>query len=101
SYYLASIVLSIKHQPEEAEAILKEGLEFDPYNAYILRSLAELHWELRDEFVGLDSAANQQKADFHWRGIEYFRRAEKLMKDRSDRYQNFSYLIDLADLYLA
>jgi tetratricopeptide (TPR) repeat protein len=100
AYYHASVLQSIQHKSEEAETVLKEGLAFDPYNPDILRALAELNWERKEE-IDPGSADQARKAECFWRGTEYFHRAEKLLQERSQRYSNFFYLISLGDLYLA
>jgi tetratricopeptide (TPR) repeat protein len=100
AYYHASLLVAIQHKHKEAEGVLKKGLDFDPNNTMILRALADLHWELKQELVGVDPDTNRRKSEFHWRGMEYFQRAEKLLKERSKRYPNHYVLIELGDLYL-
>ena len=100
AYYHASLLIAIQHNHRDAEEVLKAGLDFDPNNTMILRSLADLYWELKQELVGVDSDTNRKKSESHWRGMEYFQRAEKMLKERSKRYANYYVLIELGDLYL-
>jgi|GEM_PF-6522546 len=100
SFYHASLVLTILQKHDEAETILEQGLAFDPYNPIILRLLVELNWERKDELIRLDADTSRQRSECYWRGMNYFQRAEKLLKDRSDRYPNYYILIELGDLYL-
>jgi len=96
-----ALILLILQKHKEAELILKEGLELDPYNTTILASLADLNWEKMEELVDLDGDTRRQKSDLYWEGMKYWQRAEKLLTERCNRYSNYDVLMDLGNLYLS
>jgi superkiller protein 3 len=97
----ASIVFYVLRKPDEAEKILKEGLDFNPGNTLILSLLANIYWENKEELTGLDAESSRRKTEFHKRGMGCFQKAERLLQERSKRYPNYNVLVELGDLYLA
>ena len=101
SYHANLLMATQPNKHEEAKKLLQKGLEFDQNNTYILRALADLHRDQKEEFLDFQSASNRQKSECHWQSMEYFQRAEKLLKQRLERYSTYYALVELGDLYLA
>jgi tetratricopeptide (TPR) repeat protein len=99
-YYHATVTQTIQHKSQEAEAILKEGLAFDPQNTLVLGGLTILNWERKEECLGAGTDISRQKSAYHWQAMGYFHQAERLLKERLDRYPNYFVLTELGDLYL-
>lgn len=102
SFHHASLILVTQpHKSQEAERILEEGRNFDPNNTGILGALAKLNWERKEEFVDPGSEINRRKSDCHWDGMGYFQGAEKLLREKLQRYSNHYYLqMELGELYI-
>jgi tetratricopeptide (TPR) repeat protein len=100
AYNHAAVVFFVLQRPDEAEIILKEGLDFNPNNTLILGLLATLYWERKEELTALDADTSRRKSDCHKLGMDFFQKAERLLKQRSERYTNYYVLIELGELYI-
>lgn len=97
-YHATLLMITQSNKHDEAANILKNGLEFDQNNPSILRALSELYREQKEEL--LDSVSNPEKSKCYWQAMEYFQRAEKLLKELLERSSNYYFLLDLGELYL-
>ena len=99
-YQAMLLVATTPNAHEEAKTILKAGLEFDQNNPTVLRALADLHWDYKEEFIDSQSASNRKKSECYWQGMEYFLRAERLLKELLQRCSNYDIHVELGELYL-
>jgi len=99
-YYYASVVSTIQQKTDEAVAILKKALAFNPQDTLVLNALAAIYWEKKDECLGGVAGVDREKAACHWQAMEFFRQAESLLQGRLERYRTYFNLRDLGDLYL-
>jgi len=100
-YYGSIYQFSTLQDLDKAEYIYNIGLIINPEHTGLLFNLCRLYLakrnDLSNEFVS--DIKNGSKSEHYFKALEYARRAEKVLKARSDKDNNADILAELGSLY--
>ena len=97
--YYGGLVHELFGELDKAERILQEGLFIAPDHQGILIALGKLHKERHDEPVRKGELPGGKTAAY-WTARDYFRRAERALKERLQQLEDYRSLLSLGDLYI-
>ena len=97
--YYGGVVHELFGELDKAERILQEGLSIAPGHQGILVALGKLHKERHDEPVRKGEVPGGKTAAY-WRARDYFRRAERGLKERLQQSEDYRSFLLLGDLYI-
>lgn len=97
--YYGSVLDEHLGKPEKSERMLQEGLAIDPNHTGILGNLLSLYLDRHDE-PSDGAAADAERPLTYGKARECFRKAERILKERLEIYEDSWTLQELGDLYL-